>query len=200
MDLDAPVVARPSSCWKWRSQPKVRSTTQGAPRSEPCSVWRRAICGAVSDHASTPRRRNRRHPAFSHARRASDCDRLGSTTSSVSQADPRVLADTWLRSNAEGSRDALQANRPVLLGPSLTAAYRSGRRGRQHDNGDRWAGARTLHRRPGEGLGITRSPRRPVRGMGTPRPRRCLDRRCPRGTPDDQGGLGETRSLSETPP
>ena len=41
---------------------------------------------------------------------------------------------------------------------------------------------------PGEGLDITRSPRRPVRGMGPPRPRRCLDRRCPRGTPDDQGG------------
>ena len=80
MDLGASVVARPSSRWKWCSQPKVRST-------EPCSVWRRASCDAVSDHASTPRTRNRRHPAFSHARRASDCDRLGSSTSSVSQAD-----------------------------------------------------------------------------------------------------------------
>jgi hypothetical protein len=87
MDLGAPVIARPSSRWKWCSQPKVRSTTQGAPRSEPCSVWRQAICGAVSDHVSTPRTRNRRHRAFSHARRASDCDRLGSSTSSVSQAD-----------------------------------------------------------------------------------------------------------------
>jgi hypothetical protein len=45
--------SRPSSRWKWCSEPKVRSTTQGAPRSEPCSVWRRAICGALSDHAST---------------------------------------------------------------------------------------------------------------------------------------------------
>ena len=87
MDLGAPVVARPSSRCQWCSQPKVRSTTQGAPRSEPGSVWRRAICGAVSDHTSTPRTRNRRHRAFSHSRRASDCDRLGSSTSSVSQAD-----------------------------------------------------------------------------------------------------------------
>jgi hypothetical protein len=33
--------SRPSSRWKCCSQPKMRSTTQEAPTSEPCSVWRR---------------------------------------------------------------------------------------------------------------------------------------------------------------
>ena len=62
-----------------------------AEQSEPdpcCSVWRWAICGGSPDQASTPHTRNRRHRAFSHARRNSDHDRLGSSTSNVSQADP----------------------------------------------------------------------------------------------------------------
>ena len=41
---------------------------------------------SVGSHVD-PRTRNRRHRAFSHARRASDCDRLRSSTSSASQAD-----------------------------------------------------------------------------------------------------------------
>lgn len=73
---------------------RQRRRMNAGEQSEPdpcCSVWRWAICGAVSDQASTPHTRNRRHRAFSHARRNSDCDRLGSSTSNVSQADPLTV-------------------------------------------------------------------------------------------------------------
>jgi hypothetical protein len=88
MDLDAPVVS-PTKQPLEVMQPAKGALDKhaGSLRSEPCSVWRRAISGAVSDQASTSRTRNRRHRAFRHARRASDCDRLRSSTSSVSQAD-----------------------------------------------------------------------------------------------------------------
>jgi hypothetical protein len=39
--------SRPSSRWKCCSQPKMRSTTQEAPTSEPCSVWRRGALRCV---------------------------------------------------------------------------------------------------------------------------------------------------------
>jgi hypothetical protein len=95
MDLGAPVVTRPSSRWKWCSQPKVRSTTQGAPRSEPCSVRRRTICGALPDHAST---RVRETDAI--ARSAMPVELATATVSDLPQAARRkpTLAGTrpWL--------------------------------------------------------------------------------------------------------
>ena len=107
MDLGASVVARPSSRWKWCSQPKVRSTTQGAPRSEPCSVWRRAICGASSDHAST---RVRETDAI--ARSAMPVELATATVSDLPQAacrkptlnGRRVSALTWTRIERAGGQ------------------------------------------------------------------------------------------------
>ena len=87
--------SRPSSRWKWCSQPKVRSTTQGAPRSEPGSVRRRAICGAVPDHTST---RVRETDAI--ARSAMPVELATATVSDLPQAARRkpTLAGTrpWL--------------------------------------------------------------------------------------------------------
>jgi hypothetical protein len=79
MDLGAPAVARPSSRWKWCSQPKVRSTTQGGAEVGAMFSLATGDLRAVSNHASTPRTRSRRYRAFSHARRASNCDHLESS-------------------------------------------------------------------------------------------------------------------------
>jgi hypothetical protein len=95
----------------------------GAPRSEPCSVWRRAISGAVSDHASTPRTRNRRHRVF-----AMPVELATATVSDLPQAacrKPTGLRSPWNVDSGSASAptvaEAGMADEPaVVAGAGIT--------------------------------------------------------------------------------
>jgi hypothetical protein len=64
MDLGAAVVANKQPLEVVQPGEGALDNPASAPRPEPCSVWRRAISGAVPAHASTPPTRNRHHRAF----------------------------------------------------------------------------------------------------------------------------------------